>query len=594
MFDMALALSPGVPIGVARGAVAGDGDPFGHLHHARLAALCATDLWDLPFCVVDIETTGSIAGRDGITEIGLVRVDAGRVTRSFSTFINPAQPIPAFITHLTGITDAMVADAPPIGDMLPAIVDFFGDSIVVGHNVRFDAQFIDAELCRHGRAPLSNIRLDTLVLARRTIAEVPNYKLGTLTRELGIDVERHHRALADATATAQLLVHCIKKMEDRAVFTLGTLLEHLRSRPAPRRRPAVRRIVDAAQLPVWTSVLRNELLAAPTKPGVYMLRDASDRIIYVGKSKNLRQRLRAYATAAKPAGGKMQALRAATASFSYTVTGSEFEALLVEAELVRTHDPQFNDRLRNFRQFGFIKVESGERGRLLTTTRLHEDGARYFGPYRSTEAARTAVAALQGALGLDCCGGDESVLPLPPAHREALLADAIAFIEGRADDILLSVARCRDEAAARGRAEVAEREEVRLDRLRQLRARHGTLQAATGLHALVLAPSAEQSQEMCFLFCGGRLAGQATLPRRLPCRGEAVDTLGRLLDESFHPAFASRCFVRQHEIDQLYIFDSWYTERKEGLYYAQLPDRRPGEREAWGWAATILDGQHVI
>jgi DNA polymerase-3 subunit epsilon len=586
---MALALSAGVHLGVA---VPFGGSPvlLEELHHARLAALCQTDLWDVPYSVVDIETTGSIAGRDGITEVGLVRVDAGRVTRTFSTFINPVQPIPPFISNLTGITDAMVAGAPRIGDMLPAIVDFVGDSVVVGHNVRFDLHFIDTELRRHGRRPLSNVRLDTLALARRTIAEVPNYKLGTLTRELGIDVERHHRALADATATAQLLVHCIRKLEDRAVFTLGTLLEHLQVRPMPRRRPATRRIADAAQLPVWTSVLRTELAAVPSKPGVYTLRDASDRIIYVGKSKNLRQRLRAYATGGTPAGGKIQALRAATASFNYTVTGCELEALLVEAELVRAHDPPFNDRLRNFRQFGFIKVETGERGRLLTTTRLHEDGARYFGPYRSTDAARAAVAALQDALGLDCGEGEPA---LPPAHREALLADAVAFIEGSADDVLLAVARRRDEAAARGKEELVEREEVRLDRLRRLRVRHGALEAATRLHAVVMAPSPDPAQETTFVFCGGRLVGQRGLPRRLPQRGEAVEALGALIDECFHPAHASRCFVKQHEIDQLHIFASWYDARKEGLYYTELPDRRPEAPEARVWAATILDGQRV-
>jgi len=594
MFDMALALPASVPLGVAERAIPAVAahDLLEELHHARLAALSETDLWDVPFSVLDIETTGSIAGRDGITEVGIVRVDAGRVTRSWSTFINPVQPIPPFITQLTGITDAMVARAPRIGEMLPAILEFVGDSVMVGHNVRFDAHFIDAELCRHGHAPLSNIRLDTLALARRTIAEVPNYKLGTLTRELGIDVERHHRALADATATAQLLVHCIKKLEDRAVFTLGTLLEHLRARPVVRRRPTTRRVVDAAQLPVWTSVLRAELAEVPCKPGVYMLRDAGDHIIYVGKSKNLRQRLRAYATAGVVAGGKMRALRAATASFGYTVTGSELEALLVEAELVRTHDPQFNERLRNFHQFGFIKVEAGERGRLLTTTRLQADGARYFGPYRSTEAARAAVAALQDALGLDACG-DEGVPALPPAHREALVADAVAFIEGSADEVLLAVAQRRDEAAARGKEELAAREEQRLDRLRRLRARHCVLQAATRLHAVVLAPSDEPAEEMSFLFCGGRLVGQRRLARRLPQRGEAVEALGALIDECFHPAHTSRCFVKQHEIDQLHIFASWYGLRKEGLYYTELPDRRPAASEAWAWAATILDGQPV-
>jgi DNA polymerase III subunit epsilon len=604
MFDMAMAIEPGnLPgsLGVVSRQL--DADIVEEVRRTRLATLAGLDLWDLPFAVVDIETTGAVAGRDGITEIALVAVASGRITRRWSTFINPAKPIPVFITQLTGITDDMVSDAPPIGEMLPTIVELVGDSVLVGHNVRFDAHFIDTELCRHGKAPLSNIKLDTLTLARRTIAEVPNYKLGTLTRELGIDVERHHRALADATATAELLLHCIKKLEDSAVFTLGMLLDHLRVRP-PRKRvsAAIRRVPDASQLPVWTSVLMNELGVVPTKPGVYTLRDAGDQVVYVGKSRNLRQRLRAYATAAKPVGAKMRALRAAVASFAYTVTGSEFEALLMEAELVRMHNPMFNEQLRNFRQFGFVKVESGERGRLLTTTRLRADGARYYGPYRSMPAARAAVAALQDALGLDCGempadGADpstaRSVKALPPAQREAMLEEAVAFIEGSADDVLLTVARRRDEAAVRGRIELVTREEDRLGRLRRLRARHAALESAARLHAVVLAGSDQPSEEACFLFCGGRLVAQARLPRRLPDRMRAAELLAKMLDENFAPENAPRCFVRQHEIDQLHIFHGWYEKRREGLHFAALPDHRPLAGEAARWAQLILDGEAI-
>lgn len=572
-----------------------DADLIEETRRIRLAALAGVDLWDLPFAVVDIETTGSVAGRDGITEIAIVAVESGHITRQWRSFVNPRRPIPPFITHLTGITDLMVSGAPQIWDLLPTIVDIVGDRVLVGHNVRFDAHFIDRELCNHGFAPMSNIKVDTLALARKTIGEVPNYKLGTLTRELGIDVERHHRALADASATAELLLHCIKRLEDSAVFTLGMLQDYLRVRAAPRRRSApARRLPDASQLPVWTSVLMHELDGVPSKPGVYTLRDAGDEVVYVGKSRNLRQRLRAYATACRPAGGKMRALRAVVASFSYTVTGSELEALLTEAELVRTNNPPFNDRLRNFHQFGFIKVESGAHGRLLTTTRLSGDGARYYGPYRSMPAARAAVAALQDALGLDSAQMPASTPPLPPAHREALLEEAVAFIEGNADEVLLTVARRRDEAAARARPDVAAREEERLERLRRLRSRHAALELATSLHAAVLAADADPAQEACFLFCGGRLVAQARLPRRLPERDRARQILATMLAESFVPESAPRCFVRQHEIDQLYIFASWYEKRKEGLYYAPLPDRRPNGDEAQRWAIAILDGELAV
>ena len=563
---------------------------------ASVNALEKLDLWSCPFAVVDIETTGSIAGRHAVTEIALVNVVEGQIRKRWRSFVNPRQPIPAFITSLTGITDEMVAGAPPIDRVLPNIVDLIGDAIIVGHNVRFDAGFIAHELRSNGYPALPNPTIDTLVLARRMIAEVANYRLGTLTRELGIDVERHHRALADATATAEVLIHCIRKLEDNGVFTYGGLIEYLRVRALPRkRRPSVLRLASAAtQLPVWTSILLDELHGVPCKPGVYLLKDAGDDVVYVGKSRDLRQRLRTYAGPCKPAGLKVQALRGVVASFDYLITGSEFEALLLEARLVRQHDPQFNAQLRNFREFAFIKLETGPRGRVTTTTCLRADGARYYGPYRSMPAARAAVAALQDALGLrgeDAPAADEA--SMAPGHVEALVDEAIAFLEGMADDVLLVTARRRDEAAARGRGDVAEREERRLERLRRLRASHANLEFAAGLNVLVMGPAAQPSSEECFLFCGGRLAGQIALPRRLPQRNEARLLLTQLLYERYRPSQAPRSLTRQDEIDQMSIIAAWYQERRDGLCYIDLPPIDPSEETAACWAAKILDGERL-
>ncbi|MBC5823281.1 MAG: GIY-YIG nuclease family protein [Candidatus Eremiobacteraeota bacterium] len=551
------------------------------------------DLWSCPFVVVDIETTGSVAGRDGLTEIGLVDVCEGRLSRQWRSFVNPSAPIPRFVSNLTGITDEMVAGAPAVGEVLPAVREFVGDAIVVGHNVHFDVGFIDFELRRHGHPRLENPRVDTLTLARRTIGEVFNYKLGTLTRELGIDVERHHRALADAAATAQLLVHCVKKLEDSGVFTYGALREFLRIRPPARKRP-VRSFANVAQLPVWTSTLIEDLAAVPAGPGVYLLRDASRAVVYVGKSRNLRRRVRTYATAGKAVGAKMSALRATVASYDCLRTGSELEALLLESELVKAHDPPYNDRLRNFRTFAFIKVERSPYGRIMATTRLAADGALYFGPYRSMESSRAAVSALQDALDLRGASDAEQIHGKPPpAQYDAQIEQAIACIQGSADDVLLAVARRRDEAAARGRLDVVEREDRRLDRLRRLRERQARLEYVTGLNLLVLAPSIDPSEESCFLFCGGRLAARQQLPRRLRGRTVARKLLATMLADSWRPEDVQHGFARQEEIDQLYILAAWFSGRREGLCYIELPGRRPRGDEAAGWADAILDGDPV-
>jgi DNA polymerase III subunit epsilon len=572
----------------------------GDLEAAPRADLDKVDLWSLPFTVVDVETTGGVAGKDALTEIALVQVCEGQVGRRWRSFVNPHQPIPPFITRLTGITDSMVAGAPHIGRLLPSIVELIGDGILVGHNVRFDANFLSHELRAHGYPELANPTVDTLFLARRTIAEVANYRLGTLTRELGIDVERHHRALADATATAELLVHCIRKLEDCGVFTYGALREYMRTRALPRRKPYRLQGPKGAwpqcvQLPVWTSILMDELAAVPCKPGVYLLKDAGDNVVYVGKSGNLRQRLRAYASAGKPAGAKIRTLRGVVASFDIRIAGSEFEALLLEAQLVRAHNPPFNERLRNFKEFAFIKLEAGAGGRVLATTRMAADGARYYGPYGSMDAARAAVAALQDALSLRGVDAPDAASALvPPGRRQADIDEAVAFLEGDADDVLLAVARRRDEAAARLRMDVAEREEQRLERLRRLRARHANLHFATCLNVLVLGPSDDPATEQAFLFCGGRLSAQVLLPRRLPQRDAARRLLEQMLAEHYRPDEQPRSFARQEEIDQVHILASWYREKRGGLAYVDLPPARPSMEKAHAWAGAILDGETLV
>ena len=160
--------------------------------------------------------------------------------------------------------------------------------------------------------------------------------------------------------------------------------------------------------------------------------------------------------------------------------------------------------------------------------------------------------------------------------------------------MLLKLARRRDEAIARLKVEVAEREYKRLNRLRTLRSRHASLEFATGLNVLVLAPSIDPTYEACFLFCGGRLAAQRQLPRRLPQRDEARESLAQMLFEKYHPEAAPRSFARQEEIDQLFILGSWYQAKREGLCYIELPGGvRPTEEEARRWAVAVLDGESI-
>lgn len=159
---------------------------------------------DQEYVVVDVETTGGKAAHHRVTEIGAVKVRRGKVIDRFHTLLNPERRIPREITRITGITDAMVADAPKFPDISGAFRDFVGKAVFVAHNARFDHGFIREEYMRLGEG-FRSPTLCTVVAMRRYFPGLPSYSLARLTQHFGIPLESHHRALCDAEATAQLL-----------------------------------------------------------------------------------------------------------------------------------------------------------------------------------------------------------------------------------------------------------------------------------------------------------------------------------------------------------------------------------------------------
>ena len=166
-----------------------------------------TPLHDVTFVVVDLETTGSSAAEDQITEIGAVKVRAGQVLGEFQTLVNPHVPIPGVISVLTGITDAMVATAPPLRAALPAFLEFAAGTVIVAHNARFDVGFLKAACVSTGASWPDPVVVDTVHLARALVTadESPNHRLSSLARVFRASVTPDHRALHDAQATVDVL-----------------------------------------------------------------------------------------------------------------------------------------------------------------------------------------------------------------------------------------------------------------------------------------------------------------------------------------------------------------------------------------------------
>lgn len=172
----------------------------------------------LDYVVVDVETTGSSPARgDRVTEIAAVEVSGGEVVGEFSTLVNPGRPIPAWISRLTGITQEMVEDAPPFGEVAGTVRDRLEERIFVAHNVPFDWRFVAEEMRRAQSVLPMGPRLCTLRLARRALPGLRRKGLDAVTRYYDVEIEGRHRALGDALATATVLLRLLEEVDRKGI-----------------------------------------------------------------------------------------------------------------------------------------------------------------------------------------------------------------------------------------------------------------------------------------------------------------------------------------------------------------------------------------
>ncbi len=346
----------------------------------------ALSLRDTTFVVLDLETTGGAPDGGGITEIGAVKVRAGEELGVFATLVNPGEPLPPFITVLTGITEAMLAPAPPIEVVLPSLLEFLRGAVLVAHNAPYDVGFLKAACARHGY-PWPNPRVvDTAALARRALTrdEVPNRKLGTLAQFFGAAVTPNHRALDDARATVDVLHGLIERLGSFKVHTLGDAVEFAKViTPAQRRK---RHLADDL----------------PHVPGVYVFRAADDRPLYVGTSVDIAKRVRSYFTAAEKR-ARMSEMIAAATRVEAVECAHPLEAEVRELRLIASHAPPYNRRSKYPERVVWLKLTAEAYPRLSVVRQLAEDGASYLGPFSSRRTAELAAAAVYDAVPLRQC-----------------------------------------------------------------------------------------------------------------------------------------------------------------------------------------------
>jgi DNA polymerase III subunit epsilon len=423
-------------------------------------------LEEATFVVFDLETTGLRPGTSRICEIGAQRIEALELGDTFETLVDPGQPLPAPIAALTGIQPAALRGAPRPEHAVRRFICFAEDGVLVAHNARFDLGFLDREVERITGRRIAAPVVDTVWLARRLLGDrIRRAGLAALAHFLGVPTTPCHRALPDARATAEVLLHLIGLAQERGARSVSDLVDL--SAPRTRRLQTKRHLAAGA----------------PATPGVYVFRDQHRQPLYVGRARSLRTRLRSYFAGGRQRPSVEAALHAMT-TIEWTVTGSELEAALVELRLLRELRPAANARDVRPDRHVYLRRD-GSRWRVT-------NDAAGLGPLRGRRTATVAARALDGFEGDD----PAAALPALRARLRRLAADL------------------RFEDAARLRDRVAALEEV-TDALSELA-------RARSLEACVLAPGHLPGTTRAFFVARGRVACERLLPRGGGARMEAA------------------------------------------------------------------------
>ena len=473
-------------------------------------------LRDLTFCVVDLETTGaSVQGGAMITEIGAVKVRGGEVLGEFQTLVNPHAQIPPFIAVLTGITNSMVASAPPITSALPAFLEFAQGTVLVAHNAPFDIGFLKHFAAAQERPWPGFEVVDTARLARRVITrdDAPNCKLSSLAIAFRSATTPNHRALSDARATVDVLHGLMERLGGLGVHTLEEL-QTFTSRVSP----GVRRKRHLAE-------------HLPHSPGVYLFRDERERVLYIGTSRDLRTRVRSYFTASE-----MRSRMGEMVNLAASVTGIEcatpLEAGVRELRLIAAHKPRYNRRSRHPEKVHWLKLTVEPWPRLSLVRKVAEDGADYLGPFASRRTAEKCLTALHEAFPIRQCSDRLAITPtrspcvlaemgrcLSPCdgsvemdHYAALVATVRENLLERADEVVDALTARMDRLASDERFEEAGVHRERLSAFLRAASRTQRLGSLSSCAELVAARREADNRWAVHVVRHGRLAAAGVIP----------------------------------------------------------------------------------
>jgi len=269
------------------------------------------------YAILDIETTGGQFNEEGITEIAIYKFDGHEVVDQFISLVNPEIPIQPFVIKLTGINNAMLRSAPKFYEVAKRIIEITKDCVIVAHNASFDYRILRTEFRRLGY-DFEAQTLCTVELAKVLIPEQPSYSLGKLVRALGIPMADRHRASGDAMATVKLFKMLLNKDLEKTI---------------------VKQLIQTEIVKGLAPKLLDIVEHLPSKTGIYYIHREDGKIIYIGKSRNIKKRVNQHFTGTSH---KCKKIQLEVFTVTYEITGSELIAFLKESEEVKINKPVYN------------------------------------------------------------------------------------------------------------------------------------------------------------------------------------------------------------------------------------------------------------
>ncbi|HZD59974.1 MAG TPA: exonuclease domain-containing protein [Anaerolineae bacterium] len=403
------------------------------------------------YVVLDLETTGTDHRTERIIEIGAVKMIGDLPTSTFEQLVNPNRVVPSGIIRLTGITNAMIYRAPDIKSVLPNLAAFIGDSILVVHNAPFDISFLNSAARSIGQKTFRNRFLDTRLIAQRLTPTLGFYRLANLAEHFNVPHRPRHRALPDALATAEVFAHLLEIMKRKG---LGTVHEARRFF-YPQKRYDFSHKKDLAS-------------ALPRSSGVYLMRNGHGDVIYVGKAKDLKKRVRSYFYSG-PRSERQHSLITDVTTIDYIKTGTEIGALLLESKLIKKFKPTYNVLGKQYHRYPFVHIDYNEEFPTPKIVRKVAGDGFYYGPFPNAADLELLLEVIKDLYGLkqcdykvrlgkkkgpcfyyqvDRCSGPCSGMISAQKYRDRL-AEVMDAFDGRPEGLRRELIRRRDNAAAK-------------------------------------------------------------------------------------------------------------------------------------------------